>query len=856
MSVIQTWFGQDLQKAVKVNHIDGNLFSHNGNGNSIGVRVYNDGEPVTLTGTVSGYVITSDGSTVPCVGARSGNEATITIPPAAYQPGNAFITIFLTDGSTVTTLCAVQTTVLQARTGSQVSPGSVVTDWTQTINAAMQSVEDAAENLGGIIATPYASLTYPVPLGKYTYYNSNLYRCISPIETSEEFTAAHWIQVKLGDDVSALKSAIGEIVDTEIVSLQTKTMTGTEAAQWLANAPIIITGDEYICLYSTKNVTTQNKKMWFRVNYTDQTISDTIIINVGEWYKINFDSTKEFQQVNIQFIRSDSALGSDTESEWKYVVIKGEPLDVYKDELSLSHDFATGHIVGEININTDVGSISVPGGTFYINGESGFVNIPARELQYDSGVVYQVIVVNYETTTYELVSYADYRNIRNTVARAVMFFRKSPFTYTTPYQVVVNGVSLISLENDITALDDSINDIETVTGTVYTKTFASSGSHSSLQDTISCNVLAGETILLSLSFANNAILPCVWRLTNDDNSEINLRGSSGSRIDYTSGTHIVKIGVYYEGLTESTTANVYVRKWGEFDELRNRVTPSIGNVYSTNADGITKTALEQLSSKKLYIPNGTDGGPSVNQQGAAYEDGKIIIATHQLGTAGTNSTLDVWDYETATRLYSFPIANDEIGHGNNIIATGTKIDANDVCSLLLISDSESKGNLYVVRVTASGCSVLHKIEFNVSDVGYFANYLLNDKNGTIVSVGYAIESVTNPNGNSMIIAVWDVTGWDEENTVPTAQMRYKYTLPYLDIFNGGVIRNGIMYIMCTPFQFEDYTYVAVSPIEIKAITNRWSVFGKSEYENINFVDDQTIIYGAYWFYKSKLKFIV
>lgn len=208
MAVIETWFRQDLQKAVKVNHIDGNLFTHNGNGNRIGVRVYNDGEPVTLTGTVSGYVITSDGSTVPCVGARSGNKATITIPPAAYQPGNAFITIFLTDGSTVTTLCAAQTTVLQARTGSQVSPGSVVQDWTQTINAAMQSVENASENLGGIIATPYASLTYPVPLGKYTYYNNSLYRCISPIAASEEFTSAHWTQVRLGDDVTDLKSAL------------------------------------------------------------------------------------------------------------------------------------------------------------------------------------------------------------------------------------------------------------------------------------------------------------------------------------------------------------------------------------------------------------------------------------------------------------------------------------------------------------------------------------------------------------------------------------------------------------------------------------------------------------------------
>lgn len=209
MAVIETWYNQDLQQPVKVRYLDGSMFSHNGNGNRIGVRVYNDGEPVTLTGTVSGYVITSDGSTVPCVGARSGNEATITIPPAAYQPGIAFITIFLTDGSTVTTLCAVQTSVLQARTGSQVSPGSVVQDWTQTINAAMQDVQTAADNLGGIVATPYASLTYPVPLGKYTYYNGNLYRCISAIAASEEFTAAHWTQVRLGDDVTDLKDAVG-----------------------------------------------------------------------------------------------------------------------------------------------------------------------------------------------------------------------------------------------------------------------------------------------------------------------------------------------------------------------------------------------------------------------------------------------------------------------------------------------------------------------------------------------------------------------------------------------------------------------------------------------------------------------
>jgi len=211
MAQIETWYNQDLQQPVRVHYLDGSLFSHNSNGNRIGVHVFNNGEPVTLTGTVSGYIVTADGSTVPCTGTRSGNSASILIPAAAYQPGAVFITLFITDGTTVTTLASVSTNVLTARTNNQIDPGSVVTDWTQTINTAMQSVETAAENLGGIIAVPYANITYPVPLGKYTYYEGNLYRCISPIATSESFTAAHWTQVRLGDDVSDLNSAIGAI---------------------------------------------------------------------------------------------------------------------------------------------------------------------------------------------------------------------------------------------------------------------------------------------------------------------------------------------------------------------------------------------------------------------------------------------------------------------------------------------------------------------------------------------------------------------------------------------------------------------------------------------------------------------
>ena len=217
MAVIETWFEQDLQKPVKVRYIDGNLFSHNGNGNRIGVIVTNNGDPVTLTGTVSGYAVLADGTTVPCTGSRSGNKASILVPAAAYSPGSILISIFLTDGSTVTTLAALSSSVIMARTGNQIDPGSVVTDWTNTINAAMQSVETAAANLGNIIATPYANLTFPVPLGKYTIYNNGLYRCISPIASSEEWTAAHWTNVKLGDDVAELKNAVNKSNGIEIM---------------------------------------------------------------------------------------------------------------------------------------------------------------------------------------------------------------------------------------------------------------------------------------------------------------------------------------------------------------------------------------------------------------------------------------------------------------------------------------------------------------------------------------------------------------------------------------------------------------------------------------------------------------
>lgn len=60
-----------------------------------------------------------------------------------------------------------------------------------------------------VIADTYdATKTYAV--GDYVIYNGKLYRCNTAISTAEAWTAAHWTETQMTDDVADLKSAIDE----------------------------------------------------------------------------------------------------------------------------------------------------------------------------------------------------------------------------------------------------------------------------------------------------------------------------------------------------------------------------------------------------------------------------------------------------------------------------------------------------------------------------------------------------------------------------------------------------------------------------------------------------------------------
>ena len=60
MALIESWVKCELSRAVQVQYLQGNLFSADNQGNLVGVRVFENGEPASLSGSVSANVIRAD----------------------------------------------------------------------------------------------------------------------------------------------------------------------------------------------------------------------------------------------------------------------------------------------------------------------------------------------------------------------------------------------------------------------------------------------------------------------------------------------------------------------------------------------------------------------------------------------------------------------------------------------------------------------------------------------------------------------------------------------------------------------------------------------------------------------------
>ena len=213
MATIKTDLICNLNQPVNVTYLHGNLFSQDNAGNTINVFVMDNGEPATIGGTVSANVIRSDGQTVAVSGAIEGNKAYVILPQACYAvPGVVHIIIKLTQSTTVTTIAAVVANVYMSTTDAVIDPGTVI----PSIQALMALIEEAVDSiptdytglLHTIAADYSSSKTYKV--GDYAWESGVLKRCIVPITAAETYTAAHWTNAVIGDDLTNLKSALSD----------------------------------------------------------------------------------------------------------------------------------------------------------------------------------------------------------------------------------------------------------------------------------------------------------------------------------------------------------------------------------------------------------------------------------------------------------------------------------------------------------------------------------------------------------------------------------------------------------------------------------------------------------------------
>lgn len=119
----ETWLKTDMKEPLKVVELDTSFFSKDQDANIIGVEVTDNGEPVTLSGDVHGYIISSSGTTVPVDGTLSGNRAQITLNRDCYlDPGGISIAIKVD----TTTVAACHGYIYRTETDTVVDPEHVI----------------------------------------------------------------------------------------------------------------------------------------------------------------------------------------------------------------------------------------------------------------------------------------------------------------------------------------------------------------------------------------------------------------------------------------------------------------------------------------------------------------------------------------------------------------------------------------------------------------------------------------------------------------------------------------------------------------------------------------------------------
>lgn len=259
-----------LDTPIKAEKLDGSLFTTENQAHEFIISVRKNGVKQTATGSVSGKFIRANGTTIFLQGSIVDGDAVVRLHQDCYNVQGRFtFNIFNTQSGVTTCIYSAVGKIDMGSTETVIDAGDVVPDvadvvakqeeMTQVIadaRTATTAANTAATNVGSIVARPYSP---PYKAGEHCTQNGNLYKAKQDIPSDEEWTASHWTQTVVGDELTDLKSALTDNIGAKIISF---------------------TSGGYIqCNTGTANIDSPNVNNNYRYAVVPCTAGDTFIVS-------------------------------------------------------------------------------------------------------------------------------------------------------------------------------------------------------------------------------------------------------------------------------------------------------------------------------------------------------------------------------------------------------------------------------------------------------------------------------------------------------------------------------------------------------------------------------------------------
>ena len=811
MATIQTNLTCELQKAVKVQYLDGNLFSQDAQANQINVAVFDNGEPATISGTVTADIIRADGGTVAATGGTiEDNVASITMPSAAYAiPGVCSIVIKLTSSGVTTSIAAVVANVYESSTDTVIDPGTIIPSVTTLISAietAVASIPADYSSLWTSLApafNPSKSGGYSV--GEYCTNDGKMYICINPHTGS--WTAGDFTQVNIGSELSSLKSAFdynGHLNNGETIQ-KTKSAPGTSGTSVKTfESVLLLAGYEYVFKSEGSSLNGTCSSVIYDLNSTSlKVIGD---INGSNAKQVTYTPSSDVLIKVGHYCYATSGSITDT----IYMVDSAEKKN---------------NTIG----NTDVLSLLWETPVEYIAKYDGYVD--------SNGTISS-------GSAYRSTEYVDVSKFSHIAYKRIGITASSAGTGMAFYDANKTKVSFVGsmASQSANGYLSSYNYVQVPDNAVYARfttyidtstygNFALFGIPKVKYINVLKSYLEKGTVTLSQDdfvvnqWSTRGMEPNANRLSN----KILIPVAKGDQIMFSTNSLYVFMGIYDTGMTNRTT-------------IQDFTLASDGKILSVNMDGLLnitlknssgsaisvsdydatikiqnryfvepsekkyqydyygeKIQLNGFSAKEILQLNTNNGAPN----DIAIYGNYLLMGTNRSPNAGK---LVIFDMSDGTQKSVLSVS--ESNHFNSMAFSGTKYDNSDLFPLLYAETEDANGLYLVIRISAlDSYEVVKKYRFPETIYGTAPQIYWDFEHG--VAYGICLK----PTGRA---AKYNFFKFDCSNETQNEDGTYTPAVVFeSEIENPGVRQGGQyyknrIYLMTTTTAYDHPTVIVIN----------------------------------------------